>query len=333
LSPEGRSRLEVFTGELRHLTRLAATTRLSSLVRSLLHQSGIFAELDASNDPSAPTIRQHVCRFIEIAHEFEIVQGRSESQLRAFIEYLTFLFESGDDKEEDEIRPTSDDTVKIMTIHKAKGLEFDCVFVPGLVAGKFPNERPQRSSGDAYAVPSALLLKSVAEGEPGSDQLAQQEAEERRLCYVAFTRAVHHLVLSRAHYYTTNVNPKSPSIFWSEALVTEIPRLELEEACPTSNPRAEVEEKDYSPKPPQPFPLELIQNPETVRRYAEAQLPQEEFEEFEAKSAEMRNVIAAVVRLEEQGKTQSHRIEPPTVHTASSWSTAGQVCDCLVGQS
>ena len=68
-------------------------------------------------------------------------------------------------------KDTSDDAVRIMTAHAAKGLEFDVVFIPGMIEDIFPHKR------------------SVKEG---------NVSEERRVCYVACTRARYHLYLSRA---------------------------------------------------------------------------------------------------------------------------------------
>ena len=93
---------------------------------------------------------------------------------------------------QDEIDDT--DTVSLMTIHTAKGLEFDYVFVVGLIQNVFPNNR-------------ALLASSKSKLE-----------EERRLAYVAFTRAKKelYLTLNRDYsYYTQSYN--SPSQFIKEA--------------------------------------------------------------------------------------------------------------------
>jgi DNA helicase-2/ATP-dependent DNA helicase PcrA len=104
----------------------------------------------------------------------------------------------------------SDDAVQLMTIHQAKGLEFDLVFVPALVEGRLPQPR-RRDGMSAVAgleLPAQLLEPAVRGRE---DHLA----EERRLCYVAMTRARRRLVLSWAERYEGG-RPWRPSRFLAE---------------------------------------------------------------------------------------------------------------------
>src|SRR2546430_17558447 len=80
-----------------------------------------------------------------------------------------------------------EEAVNLMTIHQAKGLEFDAVLVPSMVEGRLP----QTQRGEGLEVPAQLLEPLVRARE-------DHVAEERRLCYVAMTRARRRLVVSRA---------------------------------------------------------------------------------------------------------------------------------------
>src|SRR5439155_26522519 len=82
------------------------------------------------------------------------------------------------------------DGIQVMTINQAKGLEFDVVFVPGLVEGRLP----QSGRSPRFELPQPVLEPLVR----GREDVV---AEERRLLYVAMTRARQRLYLTRASHY------------------------------------------------------------------------------------------------------------------------------------
>src|ERR1700739_302473 len=86
--------------------------------------------------------------------------------MRAFLEHVALVMEASDGEDEDK--------VSLMTLHGAKGLEFDTVFLPGWEEGVFPNQRAMDESGN----------KGLE--------------EERRLAYVARTRARRRAIVSHA---------------------------------------------------------------------------------------------------------------------------------------
>jgi DNA helicase-2/ATP-dependent DNA helicase PcrA len=103
--------------------------------------------------------------------------------------HLQTLIEAGDDPPTADVDPDAD-AVAVLTVHKAKGLEFPVVFLPGLVTDRFP----ARSRPDTLALPLELVKETLPEGD-------FQLQEERRLFYVAMTRARDELVLSHAADY------------------------------------------------------------------------------------------------------------------------------------
>ncbi|MDQ3938866.1 MAG: exodeoxyribonuclease V subunit gamma, partial [Chloroflexota bacterium] len=110
-----------------------------------------------------------------------------------------------DDRSED--GPEQEDAVSVMTVHRAKGLEFRVVFLCGLADGHFP----ARGRPSVLPLPAELLAPREAGEE---DALA----EERRLCYVAMTRARDELWLSHSTELSSRRARRRPSQFIAEAL-------------------------------------------------------------------------------------------------------------------
>ncbi|HEX6349807.1 MAG TPA: ATP-dependent DNA helicase [Candidatus Dormibacteraeota bacterium] len=142
-----------------------------------------------------------------------------DHRLSAYLERLDLVLLSGLDEAIPEADPefagTSAGecgTVELMTIHQAKGLEFDTVLVPALVEGRLPLHR----RGEGFELPAALL-------EPGVRGREDHLAEERRLLYVAMTRARRRLVLSWAERYE-GLRRWRPSRFLEEAAAAGVLR-------------------------------------------------------------------------------------------------------------
>jgi len=129
----------------------------------------------------------NVSRLAELIAEFcEVSPDRS---LEAYMRHLDLVLLSQEDERPAEVEGLGD-AIHVMTIHQAKGLEFDAVFVPGLVEGRLP----QSGRSPRFELPPAVLEPLVR----GREDVA---AEERRLLYVAMTRATRYLYLTRAAHY------------------------------------------------------------------------------------------------------------------------------------
>lgn len=124
----------------------------------------------------------NLAEFKRMAREFEVDAGEAVS-IYDFLDMLALQAENPQD---------SGDRVRLMTIHAAKGLEFPCVFVMGMTEGVFPSSRTLEER-------EALGLE-----------------EERRLCYVALTRARDLLVLTESEGFAGGRSPKAPSRFLYE---------------------------------------------------------------------------------------------------------------------
>ncbi|MGZ8629981.1 MAG: ATP-dependent DNA helicase [Actinomycetota bacterium] len=221
LSDEGRGRLEEFRAELSAL-RVEARRPVPEFLGEVIRRIGIADELDADTDRASSAQRtRNLAAFLDQVHAFEPVEG--ELTLRTFLDYVDSVAEL--DKEEWEpVQPGDDEAVKVMTIHQAKGLEFDHVFVPGVAAGLMPSKRIQQNPaergysldfelrGDASILPAFDGVLSHFK----RDLQAQEIIEERRTMYVALTRARRSLHVSASDWYGENVNAKGPSEFFAE---------------------------------------------------------------------------------------------------------------------
>jgi DNA helicase II / ATP-dependent DNA helicase PcrA len=184
LAPGTRRRLARLVADVRAAIDMSHSSSTGEVLYDFLRRSGRLARLvresQAENDPRA---------LADIVRFFELVRGQArllnEDRVGVLVPHLAELVEGLAQPDED--GPASDDAVSVLTVHRAKGLEFPIVYLCGLVDGRFP----LRARPAALALPAELLAR---EPEAETDDLA----EERRLCYVAMTRARDELVLSYA---------------------------------------------------------------------------------------------------------------------------------------
>jgi DNA helicase II / ATP-dependent DNA helicase PcrA len=129
----------------------------------------------------------NVSRFAELVAEF--CETSTDRSLEAYMRHLDLVLLSQEDERPAEVEGLGD-AIQVMTIHQAKGLEFEAVFVPGLVEGRLP----QSGRSPRFELPPVVLEPLVR----GREDVV---AEERRLLYVAMTRAMRYLYLTRASHY------------------------------------------------------------------------------------------------------------------------------------
>ncbi|MBI2448659.1 UvrD-helicase domain-containing protein [Candidatus Microgenomates bacterium] len=160
------------------------------ILYEFLQDSGLLKKL--STEEKAGSIEAGE-KIIAIAHFFDRVKSYQDANLddsiQKFMEYLNLLLEIGEDAKDDTTDP-SYEGVRILTMHKAKGLEFDYVFLVGLVEDRVPSRR----RSDQLDLPEGLIREILPEGD-------SHIQEERRLFYVAMTRAKKKLYFSTAKDY------------------------------------------------------------------------------------------------------------------------------------
>ncbi len=219
-SPQARERFALLSAELRRL-RQHIDEPLLDLVRRIIDVSGLDVELASSVSSAAAARRDNLDLFVRAVADFRAVDG--DVSLSALLSYL--------DAEEEEaggmevVTPTAADTVKLLTVHRAKGLEWDEVLVVGVADGKFPNRSGRPSwittagaipgplRGDARDLPELRGWTKddlAAYKQEGRDH---QATEELRLGYVAFTRPRHRLTVTSYVWGRTQKRPLGPSGF------------------------------------------------------------------------------------------------------------------------
>ncbi|MEN5073894.1 ATP-dependent DNA helicase [Isoptericola cucumis] len=251
LSSGGHRRLTALARllrELRGLTYLSLPELVVQAERALgldveVATAQVLAEVlaPAGGGAAAPGVslrgREHLDAFRDVAASF--AQSADVATLGAFLAWLGVA----DDQERGldmPVREPDPDAVQVITAHAAKGLEWDVVAVPGLVDGIFPSQAessggradsgwltapaslPFHLRGDAEDLPEfawagASDTKDLAarRDEFRADCGAHRLAEERRLAYVAFTRARRELLLT-AHWWGTGSSPRRVSPFLAE---------------------------------------------------------------------------------------------------------------------
>ena len=170
------------------LSKSAATLDVRDLFFELMEKSRYLEVLGAGLETSeAARATANVSRFAEMMAEF--CETATDRSLEAYMRHLDLVLLSGEDEEPAPVEGLVD-AIQVMTIHQAKGLEFEAVFVPGLVEGRLP----QSGRSPRFELPAAVLEPLVR----GREDVV---AEERRLLYVAMTRARERLYLTRASHY------------------------------------------------------------------------------------------------------------------------------------
>ncbi len=186
--------LEEFVSVIDRLTALTAEQSASQIIAQAMAATGYQAMLETEGTDEAYGRLENLRELVTVAQEVE--ESTGEPHLAAFLQHLALVADV--DTYRDDV-----DRVTLMTLHSAKGLEFDVVFVTGLEEGLCPHVR-------------------AIDEEGGLD-------EERRLCYVGFTRAKSRLVLSHAR---TRATFGSPALAIQSRFLAEVPE-HLVETVPT----------------------------------------------------------------------------------------------------
>ena len=236
LSPEAWTRLKAFQADSRFIRRRSAECSLVELLDVIIDMERLFDRVD---DIGA----ENLLRFLDVADQFSPLTG--PPSVASFVQYLSLIADSED--EPSEASATDSNSVRIMSIHQAKGLEFDNVVLAGLSGSKssriFPDDRLAengvtqtevlplwlRTDNDGFIEPPRTKLQVAAFKERA---IRMRTDEELRLLYVAVTRAKKQLFCTAAQWYPGAAEPQGVSTFYtllcslSEQVTEHLPRVE-----------------------------------------------------------------------------------------------------------
>ena len=197
-----------FINTIEELSSKKDETLISELLKEVLNKTGYTKALELENTAQAESRIENLNEFLTVAMEFE--EENAENSLAEFLESITLS--SDIDGMED-----AEDSVTLMTLHSAKGLEFPVVFLIGMEEGLFPSYR------------------SIGE--------QRELEEERRLCYVGITRAKEYLFLTCAKQRTIFGSTTCNKI---SRFIEEIPTELLEGADELAKPKAVREDQEWT---------------------------------------------------------------------------------------
>ncbi|PYN36623.1 MAG: hypothetical protein DMD98_06995 [Candidatus Rokuibacteriota bacterium] len=238
---EGREAIRRLIADLTRYMELAREMPTGELLYQFLVDSGWLARMSKAATARDEAEVQNISKF------FRRVQDASKAlrydNVREFVNHLDALIDAGEDPAVAEAEVETP-AVRVLTVHKAKGLEFPVVFLVTLAQDKFP----LRGRKDALELPVELIKEALPSGD-------FHKQEERRLFYVGVTRAMRELCLTSARDYG-GTRERKVSQFVLEAL--DLPKDEARpfrakaiEEIQRFEPPAEATDATLAPIPPE----------------------------------------------------------------------------------
>jgi len=228
-----RNRLGPFCALMDELLAISESEDAVTTVTRILEQTGYWSMLREENSVEADARMENLHEFLASIEEFQEKAGEGEKDLAAFLDQVALASDVDD-------LGSEEGSINLMTVHAAKGLEFDCVFVVGMEEDLLPHFNSQDSARDIE--------------------------EERRLCYVAMTRARHRLFLTRARLRRRfgGITENSASRF-----LREIPEESLQVDDPALSRIRNLKRDGFTGRPGSAFSARLRDKPEAPEPFSE----------------------------------------------------------------
>jgi DNA helicase-2/ATP-dependent DNA helicase PcrA len=217
-----KAKVQKLVEDIENYSKLAADNfSAGEIIYDYIKSRHVFLDLLKAGSMEADQEIANISKFFDILKQFSV--NEEYDTVYNFVHYIDLRQKAGDNPRADVFDDVDENNVQVATIHKAKGLEFKVVFVIALIQDKFPVKARNSSP---FPLPEALMHDLV-------DEKQYQQEEERRLFYVAITRAQDALYLTASKQYDGAANKKI-SVFLKEIGFEEpaqetVKKLELEE--------------------------------------------------------------------------------------------------------
>ncbi len=232
VSPETREKIARFVAMIHRHLKLLPKESAGQILYFFLEDMGM---LQKFVEPAAAEYEksvQNLAKFFDKLKSYEV--AHEDSSVFAVTDWIDLSIELGESPIAGDMDWTHENSVNILTVHSSKGLEFPVVFVVNLVANRFPTtERHEQ-----LPIPDELIKEILPEGNYHLE-------EERRLFYVAATRAKDRLFLTAANYYGEGKREKKISPFVIEMIGPEA-------IVQTNEVTDQLSILDFAPPPPLP---------------------------------------------------------------------------------
>lgn len=209
LTEDGKEKVARITEMIKRHLEKVPTEQAGQLLYYFFEESGLLGHYLDPGTVKTEKEAENIAKFFTKLQGF--AANRTDASVFAAVDWIDLSMELGESPQAAEMDWTRNNAVNILTVHSSKGLEFPVVFVVNLVSQRFPS----RDRKEQIPVPEGLIRETLPEGEEGLQ-------EERRLFYVAITRAKDKLFLTAAKFYNEGKRERKISPFVGETIGQEV---------------------------------------------------------------------------------------------------------------
>ncbi len=205
LTKEGKEKIISLITMLKKHLELVPHESAGQILYQFFEESGLLGHYLDPGSLKTENEAQNIAKFFNKLQTYS--HNKKDISVFAVVDWIDLAMELGESPLAAEMDWTRNNAVNILTVHSSKGLEFPYVFVVNLVAQRFPS----RDRKEQIPLPPDIIREALPEGDEGIQ-------EERRLFYVAITRAKEKLYLTAARFYNEGKRERKLSPFVTETL-------------------------------------------------------------------------------------------------------------------